>query len=103
MKLQLPTLFVSALLLLVGSYVAFVFLPALSSVHIVGYSGKYQGADYVITSMHDGSPAFVAGMREGDVVLEQANHSVSHWHRLYTSDTSGYLDARNALLAGSGV
>lgn len=100
--LHRQTLIVSTLLLLAALYVVFLFFPVVSNVSVIGYSGKHLDGRLLVTGVFEGSPAETAGVKEGDLILEQAGLPISAWHRMYASDMTAYIDARRSLIARPG-
>lgn len=87
-----------SLLVLVGVFVLFVFVPGVASTRIIGYAGQYSGENFLVTRVVPGSPADEAGIEEGDLVLTQSGYPVSVWYRWYTTDIAAYLYARSGLI-----
>ena len=84
-------------------YIVFVFFPVIANTKIIGYSGRYVEGNFLVTRVAATSPAYLAGLRQGDVVLRQAGRPINEWYQWYTSDLWAYVNARNRLTEKSAV
>lgn len=77
-------------------YLAFVFVPGIASTRLLGLQGKYLDERLEVVRVLSGSPADLAGVRRGDLVVRMDSMPVSEWWRRYHADFSAYADSLHA-------
>lgn len=75
------SLIISSLLAAAGIYVLFVFFPIVGGMQITGHVGRYADGEFMVTEVFANSPAYLAGLKQGDAVLEQAGHPIAEWYQ----------------------
>jgi len=78
-------------------YFLLVFVPLAHVTEIIGFTGKWQQGQFVVTQVWEGSPAQLGGLQVGDTVLSQGDTSTSQWYQRYRDDVSSYINARARL------